>query len=124
MTTAAEVQEGKGLSQLSLWSLADAYEKNRSGWPKKTAAEVAFALATGIKQASDGMGEGFRDKKDEYTVTAKRYAKECLAILSELPARTLDDVASVHTSLAGVTILNYFYSDYVERHLKDRGLVS
>ncbi len=124
MTSAAQVKQGKELSQLSLWSLRDAYEKNRSTWPKKTAAEVAYALAIGIKQASDSMGEGFKDKKDEYTATAKRYAKECLAILSELPANTLEDVAPVHTSLAGVTILNYFYLDYVQRHLKDRDLIS
>ena len=124
MASIVEIMQGKGLSQLSLWALADAYENNRSGWPKKIVAEVAYALAIAIKQASDSMGEGFKDKKDEYTATAERYAKECMQLLAELPSRTLDDVAPVHTSLAGVTMLNYFYDTYVMRHLKDRGLLS
>lgn len=106
-------EQGKELDKLSLWNLRDAYDKYHAVWPKKLAAEVAFALAVAIKRASDSMGEGFRDKKVEYTAMAREYASACIALVRQLPAETLDDVSSAYGVLAGVTIPNYFYLDYL-----------
>lgn len=105
------------LSVLSLWQLADLYDREHERWPLRVAAEAAFSLAMAIKRESDRMGEGFRDKKDEYTAMACRYAKECLEYAKRLPAATLCDVAPIHTSLAGVTMPNYFYPEYITNRM-------
>ena len=106
-------REIRGLGKLSLWNLIHAYNEHQARWPRKVAAEVAFALAVAIKRESDRMGEGFKDKKDEYTETARGYAAQCVAALSRLPDDSLRDVAPTFTSLVGVSLPNYFYLKYV-----------
>lgn len=101
------------LHKLSLWNLAEEFDGNSYKWPKKIAAEVAFALAVAIKREADRMGEGFADKKIEYTAKAKNYARQCIALAKELPADTMADVATSHTSLVGVGMPNYFYAAYI-----------
>ncbi|MFY9462094.1 MAG: hypothetical protein WAP51_02740, partial [Candidatus Sungiibacteriota bacterium] len=70
--------EWRDLDKLSLWQLADIYNNGRHDWPARVSAEVAFALAIAIKREADLMGDGFKDKKEEYTAMARRYASECL----------------------------------------------
>ncbi|MDO8500125.1 MAG: hypothetical protein Q7S66_05765 [bacterium] len=106
------------MEKLSLGNLHQVYHENHARWPRKVAAEVAFALAVAFKRASDNMREGFRDAKNEYTEMAIGYAAQCFTILSRLPADSLEDVAPTFTSLAGVAMPNYFYLSYITN--KDR----
>ena len=114
MPTLARVMEGRDLNELPPWLLVDAFERFHTRWPKKVVAEVAFVLAVGIKREANKMGAGFKDKKIEYTDIARRYARECLSVLSELPADSLEDVATSYVSLVGVCIPEKFYLAYVK----------
>ena len=113
MPTDAEIAEGRGLNELSLWQLADAFKAFNGRWPKKVAAEVAFALAVAIRRVSDSMGEGFCDKKIEYTDIARRYARACADALRGLPSDSLDDVATSYVTLVGVSLPEKFYGEYL-----------
>ena len=113
MANPADLEKGKGLNMLTIWELRDVYEMHY-GWPKKLAAEVAFALAVAIRRAAESMGPGFRDKTREYLVTASGYAKECVGFLSGLPSETFEDVSTSYTVLADVAIPEKFYLAYVK----------
>jgi len=103
----------RNLDKFSLWGLADVYEHEHRGWPVKIAAEVAFALAVAVKREADRMGDGFKDKKEEYTATARRYAQECIMHAKRLSSEALSDVGTNYTSLVGVGMPNYFYMEYI-----------
>lgn len=113
MPTLAEVMGGQGLNELSLWQLADAFEKFSSQWPRRVTAEVGFALAVAVKRESDKMGEGFRDKKREYLKIARDCARACMDALRGLPSDTLDDVATSYVTLVRVSLPEKFYSEYL-----------
>lgn len=113
--TRTSARAGKNdLSKLSLWNLSSEFDRENHRWPKKLAAEVAFALALAIKLEADKMGVGFADKKAGYVAKARSYALQCVALAGELPAKTMSDVATSHTSLAGIIMPNYFYLSYIK----------
>lgn len=105
------VLRGERLNELSLWQLVYAYNLYHRRWSIRIAAEVAFALAMAIKRESDRMGEGFKDKKEEYLALARQYARDCMAFI-EASSDQVDD-ATLFTSLAGVAMPNRFYADYL-----------
>ncbi|MBI2639407.1 MAG: hypothetical protein HYW90_00745 [Candidatus Sungbacteria bacterium] len=115
MPTLAEVMDGRGLKELSLWQLVDAFKRFNDGWSRNIRAEVAFALAVAIKRESDRMGEGFRDKKKEYLEIAKMHARACVDALRGLPSDTLEDVATLYVTLVGVSLPEKFYSEYLTK---------
>lgn len=116
MIDRAKSEKGEGLATLSLWELRDVYAAWHRGWPKKLAAEVAFALAVGIKRSAESMGPGFADKKKKYLGMARGYAAECVVLLTGLPAGTMKDISPAHPSLAKIAMPNYFYLSYIRDH--------
>lgn len=113
MPTRSEIREGRGLGELSLWVLEEAFTSSREDWSRKLTAEVAFALALGIKRAAEAMGEGFRDKKAEYLEMARKYARLCEELLAGLPRDSYEDVSTSFVSLVGVSLPEKFYLEYV-----------
>jgi len=73
-------------------------------------AEAAFALAVSYRRKAALCPS---EQRIGLIVNARRYAQECVRILSLLRADTLEDIATIHTVLDGITMPNYFYLGYV-----------
>ena len=94
------------MSQPAIVDLERQYEEECYFGDERAAAEYAFALAVRLRE--DGR------RRD-----ARRYAAACLRLARSLPARTLDDVASVRLALGGIPMPERFHDGVVRLRLAD-----
>jgi len=80
------------------------FEHELASGHRREAAELAYAIA--VRTQAEGR---VRD--------AAEYGKKCLALLEELPSKTIDDVTSTRTKVAGVLLPELLHDGVVRARL-------